>query len=268
MDLLRDEELLSDVARRNQVSNVPEPVDWNGKNSPIQPTSLDLHVGDIYLPQKPPNKPGGKDNSLASYILRPGETAIVMTAEELKLNPDISAFGFSPSRVAFKGILLTNPGHIDPGFQGRVRLAVINMGRENHCIRSGDVIFTVLFVKLRKPVVSDWYARNGAPLGPINQSDIDALSADFLDVDERARVIAEKAVSRAEIRVKYIAPLITALIAAAASFGFAWLQPLNELKQKVAQLESKVDVESLKYRIERLEERVPRASPAQGKSTR
>src|SRR5437867_6797484 len=257
MVLLRDEELLSDVVRQNQVSNVPEPANWDDKNSPVQPSSLDLHVGNIYLPEKLSRVPGGKDNPLASHILRPGETAIVMSAEELKLKPDISAFGFPPSHVAFKGILLTNPGHIDPGFEGRIRFAVINMGRENHCIRSGDVIFTVLFVKLAKPVRADWRVRYGGPAGPISQSDIDALSQDFLNVEARAQDIAEKAVARAEVKVKYVVPLVTALIGAAATLGFAWVQPLSELQQKVAQLESRVDVEGLRHRIERLEEHAP-----------
>ena len=145
------------------------------------------------------------------------------------------------------------------------------MGREDHCLRTGDVIFTVLFIKLAKPVRANWTQRNGGAAADITQSDIDALSRDFLNVEARARDIAAKAVSRAELRVKYVVPVITAVIAAVASLAFAWFQPLGELKLKVAQLESKVGVDGLRQRIELLEERVPRplqTAPAPAKPRR
>ena len=111
MALLRDEELLSEVVEKGMVTPVRDTRNWDDKDSPIQPTSLDLHVGKIHLPEKLSSRPGGKDKPLSSHILRPGETVIVITAEELNLGGDISAFGFPPSRVAFKGILVCGNKH-------------------------------------------------------------------------------------------------------------------------------------------------------------
>ena len=47
-----------------------------------------------------------------------------------------------------KGLLMTNPGHVDPGYSGRLHLTVINMSRSDMVLRCKDAILTVIFYKL------------------------------------------------------------------------------------------------------------------------
>src|SRR5438093_4661256 len=226
MRLLKDDELHAALVVGGQLINIPAPRDWDERDSPVQPASIDLHVGDIHLPQKQQNEAGGLRRPLAQHPLSPGETVIVTTAEEMRLASNIAGFGFPPSHVSFQGILMTNPGHIDPGYAGRLRFAVINMGSHIFSLRRGDAIVTVLFVQLAGPARRDWLARHdGAPAPGLVQDDLDRLSADFLDIDTRARAIAKNAVTTAALRGPIVSSISSAIIASIVAIAIAFFSP-------------------------------------------
>jgi len=135
MDLLRDEDLYNlCIAQDNPIiEGIPEyekerlnPLYWYRTESPIQASSIDLHIGEIFLPGKKGDEPGAESNPLTGHILSSGETAVVITQEKFTLPKDIAGIGFPPStRMSFKGILMTNPGHIDPGYNGHLRFTLI-----------------------------------------------------------------------------------------------------------------------------------------------
>lgn len=268
MTLLKDDELQAMLVTGRQVINVPAPRDWDGRESPVQPASFDLHVGDIHIPRTRADERGGLTRPLHDYSLEPGETVVVTTAEILQLNGDITGFGFPPSHVSFRGILMTNPGHIDPGYAGPPRFAVINMGSEAYPLRQGDVIVTVLFVRLTAAARRDWRARNnGQPAAGLIQEDLDRLSRDFLNINERAREIASNAVKSAA----FVGPIWAAVIVAAlallgstlTAFGpLGWKDQVAEVRREVAEIRKSVEVEQLKGKIDQLEKAVQRLQPA------
>ena len=45
--------------------------------------------------------------------------------------------------VADRGILITNVGYIDPGYSGKLRYAIINMGNAQFTLRKGDFLGSV-----------------------------------------------------------------------------------------------------------------------------
>src|SRR3989442_3559815 len=199
MSLLRDEEIIAALTAQPPavpyVEGVVLPVDPYSKDSPVQASSIDLRIGNIYLPGEKETDLGGAQNPKQDYSLKTGETAVITTLETLHLPGDIAAFGFPPSRVSFKGLLMTNPGHVDPGYEGVMRFTVINMAREAYSLRSGDRIVTLLLFELEKAVRSDWRKRNpgGEAKGPspISQATSNRLSKDFVDVERRAKKIAK-----------------------------------------------------------------------------
>src|SRR5271163_1574285 len=129
MSLLRDEEIIAAVtSAAPYVTGVVLPADPYSKDSPVQASSIDLHIGNVYLPGEKETDLGGAKNPRQDYSLKTGETAVVTTAETLDLPSHIAGFGFPPSGVSFKGLLMTNPGHVDPGYKGVMRFTVINMG--------------------------------------------------------------------------------------------------------------------------------------------
>jgi len=217
MSLLRDAELVSKIKVIAPiipyVEGVELPEDPYSKDSPVQASSVDLHIGNIYIPGAKERSTGGAQKPKSDHVLQTGETAVVTTKETLHLPGTVAGFGFPPSRVSFRGLLMTNPGHVDPGYEGVMRFAVINMAREPYSLRRGDRIATLLLFDLEHAVHSDWRRRNpgGEVKGPspISQANIDRLSKDFVDVEKRARKIAtEKGVQWTLIVTSVVAILV------------------------------------------------------------
>jgi deoxycytidine triphosphate deaminase len=164
---------------------------WLDKHSPVQPCSIDLHAGGIYQYGREASKPGSCGYPLDEIALKPGEAAVIATKEELTMPQDIAAVGTPPTSLSFKGVLMVNPGHVDPGYEGRLRVIVINMGREAVTIRSDDIIITLVFSRLQ---VQAMRAHPGATGVTVQQNHIDSIPRDFLDVEQRAaRVAGEQA---------------------------------------------------------------------------
>lgn len=164
---------------------------WYGKESPIQPSSLDLHIGDIFVPNENPI-------SREHYCLSAGQTVVVTTTEELNLKSNISGFGFPPDKLSQNGILMVNLGHIDPGWQGKVKFVLINVGKEDYPIKKNDIVATFLFFELDEDVEKNYAQRrpnSTFPLTPDVSSIVNSLSKDFLDVNKRAGVIVKKSIT-------------------------------------------------------------------------
>jgi deoxycytidine triphosphate deaminase len=199
MGLMRDEELIASIAV--QPGTVPyveglalpaADVDRYSKDSPIQASSVDLHIGNIYLPGEKETDLGGAQHPRTTYTLTTGETAVITTLETLHLPANISGFGFPPSGVSFKGLLMTNPGHVDPGYSGVMRFTVINMGKEPYCLARGGRIVTLLLFRLENLVHASWAQRNPGGSIPPTHADISRLSRDFVDVEKRAARISRR----------------------------------------------------------------------------
>ena len=118
------------------------------------------------MPDKKQDEIGGETKPHEKeFVLHSGRTAVVTTMEEFALPNDIAAFGFPPSRVSFQGILMTNPGHVDPGYKGPLHFTVINMGSKDYVFRRRDPIVTILLFRLDHASGADWTSRGNAAGG-------------------------------------------------------------------------------------------------------
>lgn len=235
--------------------------DWQSRNSPIQACSIDLHIGRIQIPSETGQEgvvefsSSGNDHSLET-----GQTAVLTTTELLNMPGNVAGFGFPPSKVSIKGLLMTNPGHVDPGYQGPMHFTVINMGRRPYSLRIGDPICTLLFFELDSSVQTDWGQRRGiAPNTVLHQSkgldenDVNRLAKDFVDVEKRAKAIANEIVTRAGWRASILAALVSIGIALVSQFVPYYLGGIEESKRNYA-VTSK-DIEYLKQRVAELEKK-------------
>jgi deoxycytidine triphosphate deaminase len=261
--LLKDDEIVAYVTGANSiVTGLPQSGDWYTVDSPVQPSSIDLHIGNIFLPDTTESDPGGRLDPLSGHTLKSGQTAVVTTFEELIIPSNMAGIGFPPSHVSFKGILMTNPGHVDPGYRGHMHFAVINMGRKDYVLKRGDAIVTLLLVELSGPAHSDWLQRHGGVTQePPLQENLGRLSPDFVDMRKSSTEIAETVVKNAEFRVKLHQvwiPVVGALLAGLLGLFLTWVEPARKELQKVqtelAELKAKAGVEELKARVNRLEE--------------
>jgi len=216
------------------LTNFDAPHNWQDDKSLVQPCSIDLHIGPIFQPGVKSGRPGSAGNPRNELVLRTGHTAIVGTQESIHLPDDYAGFGFPPSHISSRALLMTNPGHIDPGYSGQLHFTVINMGREDFVLRSKDLIVTLLIFRLAGPVAANYSARNaGHVSGPITQSSIDLLSPDFVDVQKRATDIARKTLGLATAGATVLAIIL----------GWAFnqidkrLNGIDDMKTQVTQLE-------------------------------
>lgn len=238
---LADRDIL-ELVKKGVIKNVALPEDPFDRNSPVQPCSIDLKVGQVLIPGVAPDEPGGADNpKREQHVLMPGETALVTALEEFALPPDIAGFGFPPARMSRNGILMTNPGHIDPGYTGHVSFTLVNMGHEPYALVPGEDICTILLFRLTPAPQRDYPSRGPYPPADM-KSLLSRLSRDFLDVKDRAQKVAGDAVKSAELRLKswqVWVPLAVAVLTLLAGF-IPLLVGHNNLKDEVSRLQTEL----------------------------
>src|SRR5262249_24020852 len=141
----------------------PQPAQLDATH--VHSTSLDLTIGEIFIPGTSPDDLGGSNRAKREHNLGQGHTAVIRTREILRMGPHRAAIGFPPAHVSLKGLLMTNPGHIDPGYEGPLHCTVINMGQESYALNRGDRLIRVLIFEMddgqqRAPLPG------GLPVGP------------------------------------------------------------------------------------------------------
>jgi deoxycytidine triphosphate deaminase len=112
----------------------------------IQSCSYDMRIGTIFREGRILRTEDGHANE----IIQPGEIVSVLTLEELNLPEDIAATAFAINSQSREGLMVLNPGHVDPGFKGPLSVKAINLRKVPLSIAGGDRIFTVIFEKLPK----------------------------------------------------------------------------------------------------------------------
>jgi deoxycytidine triphosphate deaminase len=229
--------------------------DWITKDTSIQPASLDLHVGTVYEPGKRDSDLGGVDNPHKSFSLGPGKTVIIGTKERVNFPNTIAAFGFPPSTLSTRGILMTNPGHVDPGYRGHLHFTLINMGQNTLALDSSQIVVTLLLVKLdAEPLKGYSELHSHAQVLKPRSSDLAALSHDFLDFEARAQKISHELISKAELRPKWLAlwaGIVTLLLFIVQQYLAARTNDnVQALSERLTRIEAASNLEEVKATIE------------------
>jgi len=201
------------------------------------------------------------------HWLEPGHTAVVTTLEELHFPGHIAGFGFPPTRISANAILMTNPGHIDPGYVGHLRFTVINMGKKPFCLRRGDTIVTCLLVQLTRQVEMDYAGQGHTPTGfRPRRGEINQLSRDFLNFSRRSTEIADRVarerldeIRRTTNRRDMLAVMLglAALLLALLPLYFSFLPPILELKERSGEVRGSERLKALEERVQRIEAKNP-----------
>jgi len=246
MSLLRDRDLIANLTGKLEAryfEGVELPTDQYSKDSPVQASAIDLHIGQIFIPGTKKDDEGGEKKPKSSHWLQTGETAVVTTKEVLHFPPDLAGLGFPPSRVSFKGLLMTNPGHVDPGYQGVMRFTVINMAKEAYHLGAGDRIVRLLLFKMEYGAEADWHKRNPGGSHPPTQAEINLLSKDFVNVERRAKRIAKEQGVKTGLIITAALGLVGLLLQA----HLFYRQDVEDLKKRQElldyDLKNRVDVE-------------------------
>lgn len=258
--LLRDEELVEYIeGQKKLVQNLRklEGDQWYGIDSPIQPCSIDLHIGEIFVPDSGgvwraiKHRIGGKHPiKREHYVLRSGYAAMVTTAEELNLPSNVAAISFPPNHIAMNGLLMTNAGHIDPGYQGKLRYTLINMGKEDFPLVLKADLVTVLFFEMSAACRADYAARGKSPSGEPIGEQVNVLSKDLVDLEKKISRTSNKVASRAILGASFMALLITIIGAGLTLWCSLLLDRSSEVKSAQREIiELKAEIKDLQGKV-------------------
>jgi dUTPase len=143
----------------------------------VEACSYDMRVGTIFREGLPIRGAQGQ------AILQPGDIVSLFTLEELDLPADIAATAFAMNAMSSQGILVLNPGHVDPGYKGPLTVRAINLRATPKAIDLGTRIFTVVFERLPKAT--------GKPYGPIpGDREERELKFNSIDVEQNPHSMA------------------------------------------------------------------------------
>jgi len=262
MTLLTDDDLHDIVGGPHPVvSGLDLTTDYHQARSQIRAAALDLRVGQIWLPGTDAGQDGSVDKPKTAHSLKSGETAIITLMEEFDLPSDIAGLVLPSPRVSITGLLMTNPGYIDPGYTGNLRFTVINMGERSYDLRHGNRIVTLMLFRLIKDCGASWRDRNPDTryLAPSSE-DLGKLSRDFLNVERRAREAADQ-----KVKVAGLSPVIlngiVAAILVVGSFLVTQFTGIDQLKERITHIEANVDAASVKSQLIDHQKRLDKLDP-------
>jgi deoxycytidine triphosphate deaminase len=252
MSLLNDSELEQLLSGPNpMVSGFPSAVasatklDPFGEGSAIQPSSIDLHIGDIVLPGE---KGGGSKSKPAteirtSHSLEPGHSIIITSHETFAMPENVGALAFPVAGRRQQPILMLNPGHIDPGYRGKLWFSFINVGRSPFPMRKGDRIATVVFWRLTAAARAPWEARYGhRDRSEAPEEAVLSISGDCLQVEARSRSIAKETVARERWLVTAIAIILPVVVTLASTWVANHSSGMQKVENRVTKSEARLDV--------------------------
>ncbi|MGA9214266.1 MAG: dCTP deaminase [Methylocella sp.] len=116
----------------------------------VQPASYDLRVGSEGVTTSTKKKINIRDDGY--LIVQPGDFAVVLIYEELKLGPQhVARFGLR-SKYARKGLVATTGLQIDPGYHGRLMVGITNLTPKAVTLAYKDDFLSAEFHRLEEPV--------------------------------------------------------------------------------------------------------------------
>jgi deoxycytidine triphosphate deaminase len=117
----------------------------------LQSCSYDLRVGAVFKDHKIISL-DSNPNSNWDIAIKPSEIITMMTLEEVNLPKHICATVFPINKWSSTGLLILNPGHIDPGYKGAISICAVNLSKETKYLQVKKTkIFTILFHWLSGP---------------------------------------------------------------------------------------------------------------------
>lgn len=157
-----------------------------GKPVDVSGSSVDLTVDKIYIRDCLEENfihDELSDRGLRYFEIQPGGTALVQVKEELRFSQGLGGILFPPNRLSKNGLLMTNPGHIDPGYNGGINVCLINMGVSPIAVKRGDAIATLLIFRV-SPGAGKYEGR--ASVG-VTHEHLSRLGDDFANLTQRSR---------------------------------------------------------------------------------
>ena len=162
--------ILSDGTIRQMLSNGDLYINPEPDHEQIQPGSIDLTLGRSFLKLEE-NQVKLSLNEQPRYCVTedvdefvvPAHGFVLATTEEyIKLPADISGFIEGRSSIGRMGLFIQNAGWVDPGFEGKITLELVNITNLPIKIFAGRRICQIVLAKLDKPAIIPYGFKSGS----------------------------------------------------------------------------------------------------------
>lgn len=244
MSVLNREELIENISSNKIIDSTIISEDLKKeyyKDSSIQPCSVDLHIGEIYIPDTPDTNRGGLLNPIKNKSrLKPGGSFLVRTLETINMPCNMGGICFAPATISLQGLLIVNIGHIDPGFCGKLHFTVVNLSKDDIDIYINQVISTLLIFELSKNTEAFGNEKTVPVMNykvpEVVNNSLPHLSRTFMDSENTIK----KAVNRASLTTPIITAVLTTVVAALIAFAISAFSN-SGYDAKIATIEYQLD---------------------------
>ncbi len=115
----------------------------------IDNVAYELCLGnEVYLTDSTSGKKEILDDKNSQVVIKPGQFALLLTQETVKLPVSILAFISIKFSQKIKGLVNISGFHVDPGFNGKIIFSVYNAGPTTIVLDKGEPYFMIWFSEL------------------------------------------------------------------------------------------------------------------------
>lgn len=158
------------IIRQIRLGNIT--IDPIPENIQIQPSSVDLRLGNTFKTFKPTEEPIDPTKDYIDleeemitiiqnpYTIQPGEFILGHTLETITLPDDITARIEGKSTLGRLGLTMhVTAGYIDPGFNGQITLEICNLGPRPVTLYTGMRVCQIVFEDMTTPSENPYNTR-------------------------------------------------------------------------------------------------------------
>jgi deoxycytidine triphosphate deaminase len=127
----------------------------NYSNVNFQPSSYDLRIGTIFRQGIIYSNDFQPENFTNNIDIKPSEIVSMLTLEKVTIPNNCIGTVFAVNKHSSTGLLILNPGHIDPGYSGHISICAINLSNEVKTLSIGDPIFSLIIQKLNDTLTEE-----------------------------------------------------------------------------------------------------------------
>lgn len=228
-------QMLAENELRNELSSgrIFRLTNANLSSFKVQPSSIDLTIKLIHIPED--------DKTKKCHSIAPGETIILEINEIFSLSNDISGIVFPKNTLSKNGIIMTNPGHVDPGYNGILTLYLVNMSKETYKLRAQDAVARLLLFKTSS--ITSGY--QGSSVTQVDEEQLSSMGKDFAGLNTRMTSALRKVLAEWSVVLFVIIGIMISIIGFAVPIAFTMttshFDNTQELKQSIKNQEEKIE---------------------------
>jgi deoxycytidine triphosphate deaminase len=222
-------------------------------SSNYRAASYDPSIGKIITPD---------GEEVDSYKLPPMGIVEVISRERLRVPSNMCCLAHVKTSLCNEGLLTLNTGIVDPNWNGRVSSFILNFGKDDRLLLSGDVFLRITFHELSSSTLADFgsipeqTSSDESYIGERRRNMVERFSPEFLNLQKIIQGSVAATFDKYRQLLIFYLPTGAILLAALTFFlNFAtlnlvqkWVQPNDAAKAELLRrsLERQVEAESQK----------------------